>query len=385
MGSWSNSLHVKAESVDAVVAAIRELLSKDRYVVTLDQARRKVVRTAADKEASGEEPTVLPFRGDEGREDDVAVYQSWDEHDELDDELDDEADDELTDDDDFDDDFDAADGEFDDGEFDEAAEDGANDRRLIITEAHNGWIGVLDNDFGGLHALAQPLSKRLHTHVMAVLVNDSDAWYYVLYRDGRQSDEFDSSGGMCDDDGENPPDLAAAMERGDEDEIERLMVKAVSAHMPQGPINLPDGTQLLPPELAELSVLVKSGKASWWQRLRYRWLWVKFVFKLITGRYRPHGMSMGFDIPRKAPLDTDSLDQHIARLLEFFPRMDQEQIRRLLPVSRFPAEELLADFLGFIRLPKLYAYLSYDYLEDFGTGELKADGIRLAHELRFER
>jgi hypothetical protein len=141
----------------------------------------------------------------------------------------------------------------------------------------------------------------------------------------------------------------------------------------------------LPPELAALRAQIKSGKSTWWQRMRCRWLWLKFLVKLATGRYRPHGMGMGFDIPRKTPLDAASLDDHLARIKQFFPRMVEAELRRLLPVSRFPAEDLLADFLRFVGLPKLYAYLSYDYLEDFGTRELRADGIRLAHELRFER
>jgi hypothetical protein len=373
MGSWSNSLHVKADSIADVVAAIRVILGKDRFVVTLDEPRRKFARTASAKRAGaeGDEPTVLPFHGQERDDADEP----------LDDDLTGELDEDLDeDDDDFDDDFDA-----DDGDFDEPPDGDVNDRRLIFTETHNGWIGVLDNDFGGLHALAGPLSARLHTDVMAVCVNDSDAWYYVIHRDGRQWDEFDSSGGSCDDDGEISPELAAAMERGDEEEVERLVEKELWAHAPQGPINMPDGSQFLPPELAQLRALIASGKATWWQRLRCRWLWVKFLFKLISGRCRPHGMAMGFDIPLKNPLDADTLDQHLARLAEVFPRMDREQLRRLLPVSRFPAEDLLADFLRFVGLPKLYAYLSYDYLEDFGTGELKADGIRLAHELRLER
>jgi hypothetical protein len=374
MGSWANSLHVKGDSTQAVVAAIRAILGRDGFKVTFDEPRRKFARTAA--EAGGDETaggtTFRPFPSDDD-DGHGASSQSWHEDDELDDD--------EPDDDDFDDDFDAA-----DDEFDEPPGADVSDRRLIVTEPRDGWIGVLDNDFGGLHALAGKLSAQLHTDTLAVCVNDSDAWYYVLYRDGREYDQYDSSGGECDDDaGDVPREVQAAMERGDEEEVERLLEKELWSHAPKGPINMPDGAQLMPPELVSLMQKVHSGKATWWQRVRYRWLWVKFIFKLITGRYQPHGEKFGFEIPRLAALDTDSLDQHLARLREVFPRLDEPQVRRLLPVSRFPAENLLADFLGFIRLPKLYAYLSYDYLDDFGTSELRADGIRLAHELRFER
>jgi hypothetical protein len=368
MGSWANNLHVKAESTDAVVAAIRAILGQGGYTVTLDKPRHAYARTAT--ESGGDE--TIGGAGEGGfPDDDVEDVddESWRE------------DAELEDDDDFDDEFDAA-----DDEFDEIPDDPASDRRLIITEPHNGWIGILDNDLGGSQDLAIKLSARLHTDVLGVLVNDSDAWYYVFYREGRQTDEFDSSGGSCGDDaGDVSPELAAAMERGDEEEIERLVEKEVWAHAPQGPINMPDGSQLLPPELAALRAQIKSGKSTFWQRMRCRWLWIKFLFKLASGKYRPHGLGMGFDIPRKTPLDPASLEDHLARIKQFFPGMDEAELRRLLPVSRFPAEDLLADFLRFIGLPKLYAYLSYDYLEDYGTGELRADGIRLAHELRFER
>ena len=70
---------------------------------------------------------------------------------------------------------------------------------------------------------------------------------------------------------------------------------------------------------------------------------------------------------------------------EFFPGADQAALQRLLPQSRFPAEDLLKEFLEIIGLPPLYAYLSYDYRSDFGRKELAREGIVKVEEVRFVR
>ena len=74
-------------------------------------------------------------------------------------------------------------------------------------------------------------------------------------------------------------------------------------------------------------------------------------------------------------MDKLTLAAHVRALRDFFPRAEADGLRRLLPQSRFPSEELLREFLMQIGLPPLYAYLSYDYREDFGADELAENGI----------
>jgi hypothetical protein len=125
------------------------------------------------------------------------------------------------------------------------------------------------------------------------------------------------------------------------------------------------------------------GRATFRDRLRYCWLWVRFRFHLLAAFLGWRPMEFGFDSPRVTPLDAEALTLHVARIRELFPDADSGALRRLLPLNRFPAEELLGDFLDLLGLPRLYAYLSYRYLEDHSDEELAEEGVVRAAELHF--
>lgn len=66
-----------------------------------------------------------------------------------------------------------------------------------------GWISVYprgteNQDPQLLRALAQRLSKDLETGVFGFLVHDSDLFWYVLFENGKQSDEYESDPGYFD-------------------------------------------------------------------------------------------------------------------------------------------------------------------------------------------
>src|SRR5262245_12603792 len=139
MGSWANSLHVRAVSTAAVADAVRAIL--------LDSGHRVHTGRPAPAAAS----RILPFRAGVQDADEDRDEDDWD-----------------------------ADAE-------ESAGGDGNVRSVRLFEPRRGWVGVLDSEpFSGL---AQQLSARLNTDALSVLVNDSDAWYYELHRRGRSLDE----------------------------------------------------------------------------------------------------------------------------------------------------------------------------------------------------
>jgi hypothetical protein len=347
MGSWASSLHVRADQASDVADAIERLLT----------AKGRTL-----------EPTPVKTGG---------RSSSW-----IDDEDDFEVDDFSADADDTGE-YDDLDGEAFDEEFDDEHLDGDDGpRRIRIFQPVNGWVGVLDSDMEGLIELAGELSKRLSTDTMLVLVNDSDSWYYWLHRNGVPVDEFDSRGGDELDD-ELPPAMREAMERGDDEAFSREAMKLVKQNMPKGPIFFPFGQTSLPPDLSELHERMQKNQAGFWDRMRYRWRWLKFLWQLVRNRHQAFPIQMGFDIPRQTPLDEETLDRHIRAILAFFPRADRQKLRELLPLSRFPSEDLLLEFLKIVDLPWMYAHLSYSYMADFGRKELAANRIVQAAELRF--
>jgi hypothetical protein len=333
MGSWANSFHVRGNDPSAVSDAIRALLLESGHRLPGEEPERAA---SASRRRRGR-PQILrsPFHTS----------------------------------DDFDDDHDDDDS-------------GEDQRRLCVYRPTNGWVGVLDSE--PFSDLIRQLSSRLQTDTLSVMVNDSDSWLYALHRQGRPFDEFDSSGedpdGMGD---EMSPQLQAALERGDPREIEDLMEREMLAHAPTSPIFFPFGGIAPPVEMTLLAQRLRDGRGTFRDRLRYGWLWLRYRFTLLLAVFGRQPMDFGYEAPRATPLDNDTLERHVERIREVFPNADARELRRLLPLSRFPSENLLADFLEIVGLPRFYAYLSYRYLEDHSKVELADEGIVCVAELRF--
>jgi hypothetical protein len=298
MGSWARSLHIEHADSAAVVNAVRMIL------VGEGQREVAVERSILASQSSGSSPR------DKDRDDDCDDAPPIDDA-----------------------------------------------RRLCVFQPRNGWVGILDD--GEMHDLASLLSARLHAKVLVVLVNDSDAWLYQLYRDGLSVDAYDSSGGGGADDDEMPPELLDAMKRGDEREIERLFRLQV------------DGVPIPPRGV--------------WEHIRRFCAQLTAWLRRTLGKEDDESFEFGFDLPRAAPLDGESLALHLGHLRDFFPAADARGLRELLPLNRFPAEALLLEFLLDLGLPEFYAHLSYDYLAEHTLEELARHEIVPVAELRFER
>jgi hypothetical protein len=412
MGSWANSLHVKADDPKKVVAEIQNLLLARGYKLAAAPAKSRVgegwtpryveeitaqyegdpkdtgpkqsgpnqsggTATADGFASNGDKSNTGRF-GAKGFGKPGGGKQRFDGdfgESDFDDEFDEDFDNQ-------DDDFDLGgyddDDDIDEGDFGGFGGDEDEGRAVCIFQPNNGWVGVLDSSLEGNIELASQLSARLHTDTMLVMVNDSDSWYYWFHRNGQSFDEFDSAGGALDDDGEISGEWLEAMENEDEEKLHELLMSKA----PQN-IKFPDPSIGLPFQLAVLGAKIQAGQATFWERLKYRWLTIKFLWKLLTGKFSEAAMGYGYDVPHNPP-DEDALRRHIERIQAFFPKAGEAELRELLPQCRFPSEDLLRKFLTIVELPWLYAYLSYTYLEEHSERELASHGIVHVTELRFD-
>jgi len=403
MGSWGNSLHVKCNDAQAVARTIEQLLLARGYKLSTAPVKSQVgqgwmarqdealvaeyfgKRGASGEKQSGTTATAGGF-GTNGNGDAASSWlggKDLNAGDFADHDFDEDDFDANDFDDEFDEDLDLGGFDDDDDGFGPVrfrAVGGEPEARAVsIFEPRAGWVAVMDSSLEGNVELAQQLSERLGTDTMLILVNDSDSWYYWLHRDGVEFDEFDSSGGEFDDDGAEPSgEWLEAMEAQDEEKLHELLMSKA----PQN-IKFPDPSIGLPFQLAFLGAKVQSGQASFWERLKYRWLSLKFLWKLLTGRFTPEAMDYGFDIPHPE-MDDDTLRKHLERIKAFFPNANENELGELLPKCRFPSEDLLRQFLATIGLPWFYAYLSYSYLEEHSERELAGHGIAQVAELHFD-
>jgi hypothetical protein len=73
-----------------------------------------------------------------------------------------------------------------------------------------GWISVYprvteSQDPDKLRSIAELLSRELETGVFGLLVHDSDLFWYILYENGRLTDEYESDPGYFDGEDDSPP------------------------------------------------------------------------------------------------------------------------------------------------------------------------------------
>lgn len=72
------------------------------------------------------------------------------------------------------------------------AMDGTESLRAWVSPAVNGWVSVLPEEMAAVLTAGSTLSKGCKAHVLATLVHDSDVFIYVLFRDGKKVEEYES-------------------------------------------------------------------------------------------------------------------------------------------------------------------------------------------------
>lgn len=273
------------------------------------------------------------------------------------------------------------------GEATEQAGVGPAQRGIHVSEVRDGWVSVLDSNLGASRALAQELSSRLDTVVLAVLVNDSDSWLYGLFDRGHLRDEFESvdedeeaGGGSAD--VSQVGELLQLVQSRDEAGIQRLLgpqIERMRSEM----------EATMPPDILEIYRRMQQGQATPDENRQYA-LWVQKSMRQQAPRLSlGGGLLSGLFSRRSAPAKrpTTRLKAHLEHLRPVLaPGVTDKKVLQALGKQSDFAEEDLRDFLPLVGIAALYAFVGYDYLPEMGEAELEAAGIRFTvHRLYLPR
>jgi hypothetical protein len=255
-------------------------------------------------------------------------------------------------------------------------------RALHVSQARQGWVSVLDSEMIS-PALASALSGRLNTHVLQFLVNDSDAWYYQLYREGQKIDEFasdgsDEDGDEDEDDFEDATDVAGRVHAGDAQRI--IMEKAVQWQK--------ELEKRITPEMRQLQEKwKKTGRVSAEEMQQYQeWMRKEVTpvmgdLRSLLGEFAGAARASG-----PQPPGNDKLQAHLEHLKPLLPSdVPSERVLGVLGKHDLFAEETLGEFLSLVGIASYYAYLSYPYLREQTTEELARHSIQLIEHLKFKK
>lgn len=249
-------------------------------------------------------------------------------------------------------------------------------RGLYVSQAHNGWVAVLDSEFYNSESLANALSQHLKTYVIQFMVHDSDSWYYQLLHDGEQLDEFCSSGEY-----EANDTLAerAAGLSGSSSESRNQAYRQRLRELAQRPIEdtMPDEIRAIRQRMIQREDVSESEST----QLRE---WVLAYTQQVNAELKKL-KSEGPPPLGETPVPTTALHLHLERLRPILPEDTPEsRVLEILGKQEVFAEQTLWEFIGLIGIQQLFANLSYPYLEECSEEELLAEDIRMIAHLKFK-
>ena len=266
-------------------------------------------------------------------------------------------------------------------------------RGVQISAPRQGWVSILDTDLMGVHAAVRRLAKKLSTHAIFFLVDDSDAWSYLLVDPKGVVSEFESGEGTGDDEDFDGGDLVDATAA-----IAQLQELMRNGSMMQKFQEMQ--AQILaaaPPEVREAEVRIKRGQGSAADMRLYQ-AWVMKEMPKHQAQLRS-AISGLLNLPRIAPetrakqksgrkqtkAERAAEKQRLDSLRPLFVAgVSDEQVQEVLDKRTTFAEDVLAEFLPLLGIADFYANLSYRYLRGVKDGELATHNIRFVHDLRFE-
>jgi hypothetical protein len=258
-------------------------------------------------------------------------------------------------------------------------------RALSVSQAHQGWVSVLDSEMMGSVPLAAALSGRLKTDALYVLVNDSDSWHYQLFRNGQLLDEFASSGDE-DGEGEDFEDAAELVEqmRVNTADFQRVLMERALEWQKEV-------EKRLPPHLRELQEKwKKTGRIPPEEMQQYQ-QWVRTEMTPLMGDLRSMlgDLSTATRSTRSQRAQPGADDKLLAQVEHLRPLLQtgvtDEQVVGVLGKQEVFAENTLEEFLPLVGIASFYAYLSYAYLGEHTPQELASNSIRLVEHLKFKK
>lgn len=251
-------------------------------------------------------------------------------------------------------------------------------RALHVSEAFNGWVGVLDSDSLKSASLASDLSRRLGTYTIQFAVNDSDYWYYQLFHHGSQVDEFDSSGGLAGESemDETSPEILtmfsggglAAMQQDIEQRMRRVQQELADA---------------MPDHIRDILQRMQNGSPTQEEIKQYT-QWTQTHSQQFIGAIN-EVMSETIPSVGKPSVPEAELSDHVAKLHPILPSgAEDNRVLDVLGRQAVFAEEVLGEFMKLIGIQLFFANLSYYYLEECTVTELLGADIKVAAHLKFE-
>jgi hypothetical protein len=249
-------------------------------------------------------------------------------------------------------------------------------RGLYVSQVHNEWVAILDSEFFNSESLAYALSDHLKTFVIQFMVHDSDAWYYQLFHNGEQMDEFDSSG-----EHEASGSLVKGTPESSHSEAEsrnqayRQRVNEIAQQ------NIEDA---MPDEIRSIKQQMGQGievSASESAQLRE---WVLDRMQQIKAELNNLKLEKTPSPSEMPAWDTD-LHPHLEKLRPILLQGTPDNlVLETLGKQDVLAEQTLGEFLDLIGVQQLFASLSYPYLRDCSEEELLAEDIKMIAHLKFE-
>jgi len=275
-------------------------------------------------------------------------------------------------------------------------------RAVRVAEAREGWVGIVDNDVAELAGLAAALSDELGACAIAVLVNDSDSWHYILFDRGDLVDEFNS-----DEEGDledfEPGGLAAMVSVDQVAELQQRLSQRTQELQQRM-------QEAMTPELREMQVRWQAGQMPTQEEMASYGEWMKTgmpdlmaemqktiaeispglgsVMRLGQAGGQLHdaaGTDQGETGDVAGEADGSEMVPHAEHLRPLLaPGVDAAEIQHALAARSVFAEEDLRRFLPLLGIGAVWADLSYRYWAEFTPDELAAKGVRVAAHLIFE-
>lgn len=280
-------------------------------------------------------------------------------------------------------------------------------RAIYVCDGGPGWVGLLDSAWSNFEGLAAELSRHFPA-ALSFMVDDSDAWYYLLFVAGQQVDFFASNG-------DHLREEAAEAGRAAEGQTDRAAPDVRSAGGDHGTRDL---TKNLTPEQLEHGAQVAANIAALQQRMidesppEIRAIWDRLsagkctpeemqtlmawrmthyydeIHAALTGQAPPPGAAAEYINRAQAmsaqpePIPESRLREHYEALSPVLPvRTSPDAVLKILSDRQTSAELTLGQFMALLGISPYLATTSYRYLIDADSEE--AEDIPVLEELRY--
>ncbi len=268
-------------------------------------------------------------------------------------------------------------------------------RGILVSEAQDRWVSLLDSDLMGIDSVASALSEHFDTHAMTVSVNDSASWQMMLFEGGEFIDAFDT---FTDEElyaqfgDEVGGELQALIESGDEDAAGEKLQDLLGEMQQRMESALPE-------DIRQIHERLEAGEATEEEERRFQ-QWTQnnmedtmdnvmgVLTEMMPGlAASARGEQPDIGEPTERPpvdIDEEELAEHIKHLGPLLaPGVGEDELAEVLTTRSAFAEDDLEGFLTLLGISPGWAYLAYPYIFEFDDEELAEVGVYISTSLGF--